>query len=263
MNRTQHKLSLKTVGYPIIFLVIIFGMPVLLSIAAKYPIFSFAPGEVGTWITFWGSYFGAIIGASAVYFVARYQINKQHEQQIKAIEIENIQSTKREMKQFYLKNKLVKIEEMQKILTKIEGITLNLNNDLLEFVIHSESIGMDYKSKRNVDPVESIYKLRKRLRNLHLEIVSEMSSLAVLSKYIKRMEKEYLFLQQKIFELHQEIKECYYKDEAYKKYLFGPPDELFLLENAEIIMRTINYLRVDYLNYELKSTLDEIERFAK
>ena len=70
-------------------------VPVLLAKLLELNIFSFAMGKVDTWITFWGSYLGAIIGASVVYFVAQLQMKSQQELQIEAIKIENQNSTRR------------------------------------------------------------------------------------------------------------------------------------------------------------------------
>lgn len=122
------------------FFIVLIGIPILLVSLLDAEIFSYASGEVESWITFWGSYIGAIFGASAVYFVSRFQIKKQYEQQIKAIEIENTHSTKREMKQFYLTNKLNKIEEMQEILNNLNVITIDFNNELVEFAISKEAL---------------------------------------------------------------------------------------------------------------------------
>ncbi|RBP85974.1 hypothetical protein DFO70_1366 [Cytobacillus firmus] len=137
----------------IIAVVILLMAPIFIAKLLEINFFSFARGEVDTWIMFWGSYLGAIVGASVVYFVAQLQMKKQHELQIKAIKIENENSTRREMHHFYLTNKLEKIEEMQEHFNKLSSLVLQLNNDLLIFAIACEAIEKDIKSKReNFDP---------------------------------------------------------------------------------------------------------------
>lgn len=53
----------------------------IIAFALNIPIFRFASGEVGAWISFWGSYGGALIGAVMVYMVTRYQIKSEREGQ--------------------------------------------------------------------------------------------------------------------------------------------------------------------------------------
>lgn len=67
----------------LIFLLVIsiLGIPLALVFILQTDLFNFSIGEVDSWITFWGSYIGAIIGASVVYFVARIQIKSQYDQQ--------------------------------------------------------------------------------------------------------------------------------------------------------------------------------------
>ncbi|MGA3601747.1 hypothetical protein [Lysinibacillus agricola] len=246
----------------VMFFVVLIGIPILLVFLLHAEIFSYASGEVESWITFWGSYIGAIFGASAVYFVSRFQIKKQYEQQIKAIEIENTHSTKREMKQFYLTNKLEKIEEMQEILNNLYTITIDINNELVEFAVHKEALEKKIQSNRNVDFIEGIYKLRTNLQKNYFKATSELVRFSVLSEYVKDVNPSFSFIQYEFLELYDEVKECYYSDEMYKEYLIKP-DEPYISENADRVFKKITYLREAFLQNELKTILNEIEEYIK
>src|SRR5699024_12072679 len=64
-------------------------LPFLFSYSLKHEWLQFISGPIESWIGFWGSYIGAIIGSAAVFIVAKHQIKKQHEQQINDIQAES------------------------------------------------------------------------------------------------------------------------------------------------------------------------------
>ncbi|MCM3705330.1 hypothetical protein M3205_06255 [Cytobacillus firmus] len=244
--------------------VLFFTAPVLVASLLEMGIFSFAKGEVDTWITFWGSYLGAIVSASVVYFVAQLQIKKQQELQIEAIRIENENSTRREMKNFYLKNKLEKIEEMQNSLKKLATLNINLNNDLLTFAITKDAIDRGIKSNRNDDdPIERIYLLRTNLRKQHLEMTEALLKLNVLDDYIQGLSGKIFDLHEEFQGLYEEVRNCYYSDEKYKEYLSLPNERRFITDNSEIINRKISQLSFNDLQALLRSILNEIENYMK
>lgn len=240
-------------------------VPVLLAKLLELNIFSFAMGEVDTWITFWGSYLGAIIGASVVYFVAQLQMKRQQELQIEAIKIENKNSTRREMHQYYLTNKLEKIEEMHKLFNELSSLSIKLNNNLLKFAISREAIDKDIKSENyNFNPKEKIYQLRGELSDNHYEMSSIFTRLIVLSEYIHQgIKSEVLQLQDEFLKIFDDVKECYFSDEIYKKYLKGSGDKLFILDSVSIFTRRLSRVSFGDLQKELRNTLRDIDAFIK
>lgn len=240
-------------------------VPVLLAKLLELNIFSFAMGEVDTWITFWGSYLGAIIGASVVYFVAQLQMKRQQELQIEAIKIENQNSTRREMHQFYLTNKLEKIEEMHKLFNELSSLSIKINNDLLKFAISREAIDKDIKSRNdNFNPKEKIYHLRGELSKYHYEMSSIFVRLIVLSEYIHHgIKNEVLHIQDEFLKIFEEVRECYYSDDMYKKYLKGSGDDLFILDSVKIFTRKLSQVSFGDLQKELRHTLRDIDAFIK
>lgn len=245
--------------------VMLFIAPIIVAKLLEINFFSFAKGEVDTWIMFWGSYLGAIVGAGVVYFVAQLQMKKQKELQIEAIKIENVNSTRREMHKFNLTNQLEKIEEMHELFNKLLLLSLNLNNDLLLFAISMESIEKDIKSTReSFDPKEKIYQLRGELKEYHLEMSYIFMRLTVLSEYINHeMKNEVLQLQEDFIEIYDEVRECYYSTELYKKYLKGSGDEPFILDNVKTFTSRVSLVSFGDLQRELRYTLQEIKIFIK
>lgn len=260
-------------GTKLFIFIIIIATPIILGSLIKLNIFSWSAGDVDSWIMFWGSYIGAIIGASAVYFVAQHQITKQYEQQmfllkleseqqLKAIELENIQSTRRELKKFNLTNKLEKIEEMLTILERLSSLNISLNNDLVTFSVIKYDLDKGFKdSNKSVEELEErIYSLRTDYTRHHFEIMRELMRVNVLSEYVPKSSNQVTNLQKCFTDLLGDVKECYYSDEKYIKYLIDPDSEDYAIEQSREIHEIIIDLSFFNLQTELRYVLDKIER---
>lgn len=100
--------------YVIIFIIvslILIAFPFVLDMLIQNGVIAFAPGAIDSWIDFLGSYIGAIIGASVVYFVALMQVKKQNEQQMVLLELRSKYELQREMRFFYSTKLMEKVEE--------------------------------------------------------------------------------------------------------------------------------------------------------
>lgn len=95
----------------IIIAIFIIILPFILDSLIGHNILSFSPGGNDSWIGFWGSYIGAIIGASVVYFVAKIQIQKQDEQQMIELAIKGEHELRIDMRTFQATIHVDKIEE--------------------------------------------------------------------------------------------------------------------------------------------------------
>lgn len=110
-------------GTYISVVLLLVSFPFLLDVLIKNGIFSFSPGNIGSWIDFSGSYVGAIIGASVVFFVAIIQTKKQNEQQFESMEIRAKFEQQKDMRFFYTTKLMEKIEE-----------TIEANDELLNYI---------------------------------------------------------------------------------------------------------------------------------
>ncbi|WP_156289436.1 hypothetical protein [Oceanobacillus salinisoli] len=221
----------------IIAVLSLIGFPIVLTILMDFPIFNFASGQVDSWITFWGSYVGAIIGASVVYFVARLQINKQYEQQIRGIKLENEHSTKREMRQFLITNKLGKYEQLIEVCNQLADLNIEISNQFVRYVTFTDIVNNKESPEKEKELKDNIYELKSKHMEYYSILVLKIMRLITLLNYVPDLKQEGIDLQQLFTELWDEAKSCYLSKEKYKEYL--NPDEKFLLSNSEIINKKL------------------------
>lgn len=238
-------------------LLIIIGFPVLLTIFLKLSAFQFAPGTVDSWIAFWGSYVGAIVGASVVYFVAQLQMKKQQELQIEAIKLENKHSTSREMEQFLITTKLDKYEKIIEVCERLSDITIKISNEFVSFVTYKDIINNKEDSQKENEYKEKVYEIKIKHHEYHSLLIQNTSKLGTLSNYSPDIVESCTKLTVKINNLWLEARECYLSKDGYKNYL--KPNERYLLEDAEFIMDTLMYLIKD-LNKKISNELIKIEK---
>lgn len=106
--------------YPKIKIIsIILAIPIVMAFFMLIPLFNFATGSAESWITFWGSYLGALIGAATVYLVTSIQIKEQRQIQLEAIKKENKHALDRDMRQYYFRIEIEKTQEMSEVIDKI------------------------------------------------------------------------------------------------------------------------------------------------
>ncbi|QOS88754.1 hypothetical protein [Peribacillus sp. JNUCC41] len=241
----------------ILFFLLLIGFPIVLTLLLRLSIFRFAPGQVDSWIAFWGSYVGAIIGASVVYFVAKLQIGKQYEQQIKSIKLENEHSISREMEQFLITTRLGKYEKTIKVCEKLSNLTIELNNEFVKYVTYTDIINNKEDPDRENDFKEKIYAIRTKHSEFHALIILNTTELMTLSNYSPDIKDYCTKLTWKLNGLWAEAKGCYYSKDEYKNYL--KPNEQYLLKDAEFILSTLLEL-IKELNNKINSELIKIEK---
>lgn len=104
----------------------------------KEDFFSFAGGSTDSWISFWGSYGGALIGALTVYLVTSLQIKSQRDLQIQLIKTEHDNAINRENRSLYLNQQYEKIEDSFAKIDEIILLYTKLNNSVSSFVFYRE-----------------------------------------------------------------------------------------------------------------------------
>lgn len=239
------------------FILVLIGFPVVVAILLDFSIFKFATGQVDSWIMFWGSYLGAIIGASAVYFVAQLQIKKQHEQQIEAIRIENKHSISREIEQFLITTRLNKFEEAIKTCEKISDITLNLSNDFVEYVTLTDIINNEESPAREEEFKQKVYEIKRKHREYHALIILNVTELEILSNYSSDIKDNCISITTSLSNMWSEAKNCYFSKEGYKNYL--KPNEKSLLKDFDFLISTLVQL-IKVLNNNISLELTNIEQ---
>lgn len=147
----------------ILIILILLIVPGIMAVFMEEPVFSKAPGEVESWISFWGSYLGGIVGMIAVVVTTFFMIgnqNKHHNEQLEkqseqnkllleeqakhhqeqleeqrlAIEKTAILNERTENKRIYVSFLFKKNEEVLEILMKIVGLYLERHNHIINIV---------------------------------------------------------------------------------------------------------------------------------
>lgn len=240
-----------------IFILVLIGFPVIVAIFLDFSIFEFATGQVDSWIMFWGSYLGAIIGASAVYFVAQLQIKKQHEQQLEAIRIENKHSISREMEQFLITTRLDKYEKTIRTCEKLLNVTMKLSNEFVEYVTYKDILNNKESPEREEELEQKVYEIKSKHREYHALMILNVTELEVLSNYSPEIKDTCADITLKLNDLWLEAKNCYLSKDGYKNYLF--PNESFLLKDTEPLLNKLTHL-IRLLNNKISIELIDIER---
>lgn len=241
----------------LLFILVLVGFPVILTLSLNLPVFQFASGQVDSWIAFWGSYIGAIIGASAVYFVAKFQIQKQHEKQLSAIDIENKYNSKREMEQFLITTKLEKYEETIEVIERLSQLLMKMSNEFVEFVTYTDIINNREDPIKEEELKEKVYMIKSSHRNNHEAIMYNVTKLNILANYSSEIEKDCAVVITNFNNIWVEAKECYLSKNEYRKYV--KPNDKLLLKHSKETLDLLTEL-IHYFNDKISNQLVEIER---
>lgn len=114
----RNKLKIYVISLTLITLIVLL-LPFSLSYLMKKQVFYFTSGAIDSWILFWGSYVGAIIGSIAALVIAHFEIKKQHEQQIQEIVNESEFMFQRDIEGYLLRYKIEKLDEMIQLATDL------------------------------------------------------------------------------------------------------------------------------------------------
>lgn len=213
----------------IVLSAIVILLPFLLDALIKYELLTFSPGAIDAWIGFWGSYIGAIIGASVVYFVAKIQMKKQDEQQIRELELRGTYEMKREMKMFYTTMRTEKIEEFIHVTDEFTEVIRGLFYHMIQ--VANVLSDPDIEEREKVEMIEEIKLLGEPDAEKGEVLAGKVDHLC---RYIYELDDERV----KILILMQKLKaEWESIEENYEKYvldqdaitgglnLFGVPKE--------------------------------------
>lgn len=226
-----------------------------MSLLLTLPIFSKALGSVDSWIGFWGSYLGALIGAGIVYFVTNKQVTAQRDIQIEAIKNEHDNALKRDMKQFHFRTQIDKIEEFNDL---IEGLIDSLHIFSKEYLDHIrykqrlliiKSLNSSIDKEKENCYNEKIEKITFDSRYQVDSIDKVFFKMARLSLYVEDTSAHVVKIKGHVDNFIKEIEKGY-KDED--------PDEHVVSRNYEEFIKLIFLLQTDVLEPKLKEKIEEM-----
>lgn len=248
------------------YVLVILGViitPLIMSLLLKVPMFGFADGNVESWIGFWGSYVGALIGAATVYFVTNLQVKEQRNIQLQAIKKEHENALKRELKQFHFKNEVEKIEEFNDLIEDTMDLVLKSLNEFTGYITYTHILygGQDEYTKEQ----EKEYK--GEIRNFHMESLNWIHKLTKatmkmhrLSAYIEDAKLPVADITNQIESFIVELRNGYQDKYSFKKYPnFNKPA---LSEHIDEFSRKFLILKENVLQPKLEEKISEMKRNA-
>ncbi|MEW9502797.1 hypothetical protein [Jeotgalibacillus marinus] len=246
------------------------------------PLFSWALGSVDSWIAFWGSYLGALIGAGIVYFVTnkqvqaqrelhskeleaqvellRKQIEAERETQLDLLKDEHNNALKRDMRQFYFRNQVEKIEGFYDL---IDELVLSTNKCLNDFFYVVKLSDIYYKSRGGSESEQLVLKIEElqlkasdwydilnsvvfKMRSLQLSVENTGSTVNDIGNEINNLIKE--------------IKTCYGDRDSLLRYT--KPDTQPLSKTQDSITDFLSKLR-NVLQPQLNAKIKEMKTMSE
>lgn len=234
-----------------------------MSFLIKLSLFSFASGSTDAWITFWGSYMGALIGAGIVYLVTTLQIKEQRSIQIEAIREEHKNALNREMKQYHFRNQIDKIEEFYEVLDELTDSIMKCSNEFTKYLTFSEILygGRDKPSEEQeikfkgiireyrgnlYDWIHNLTILEFKMRRLSLYIEDTDSYVKEIARYLNGFVNE--------------LKSAYGDKNSFKVYFNSTEsyNQRFQSNNLDSLINTLSLLSHNVLERELNKKINEM-----
>ncbi|MGB2872213.1 hypothetical protein, partial [Psychrobacillus psychrotolerans] len=187
---------------------------------------------------------------------------EQMQVQIESIELNNKANQKREMKQFYLTNQLNKIEGIIEITNSLMSSNVSLNNDLVRFSVVKEAIENGDFVERKDEFDNTIRELRENFYILHGDLTNLLFRFTILLNYLPGVKKEYMEMQDSFTKLLDEIRNCYFSTDAYKKYTKLSEQETYVTSTGVSIHEQLITFNI-YLQNELQTIINEIVKYSK
>jgi hypothetical protein len=230
--------------------------PLVISLLLKIDLFSFSEGSVESWIAFWGSYAGALIGAATVYLVTRVQINKNEKLQLEAIKLENENALKREMQQFQFTNRLKKLEEFDILIEDILDLVQKCANDYTLYIGHNKILFSN--QKLSIESTEYSQKIIRDSKDKHIEWFQKLAknflAMRRLNMYIEV--SHHLRIVDKYYEeFTGEIISGYYRTDSYLNYGDDPGEVPFSYNN---LSKSLKELKTRVLEPKLRKEIQKM-----
>lgn len=238
--------------------------PIFIAALSRVPIFQYSPGNFNSWIGYWGSYLGAIIGASVVYFVSKMQIEAQNQLQLDAIDKENKITLDREMEQYYFRLEVEKLEDFFNEIDLFNRIVTNSYNDFVQYLVNSEALYSE-RDKLNEEQTER-FTTEVRIKRMDLykwinEGFSNISILKRLSLYVDDSKTVIMDIETEFESYITEVKTAFWNKYSYEQYFIaeGAGNDDALIESKRVINQLLNYLAVDILQPKLQAKINAMK----
>lgn len=260
-------MKLKTLIVLIILFLLIF-LPFSIAFFMEVEILYFASGNIDSWILFWGSYVGAIIGSLVVYIVANFQLKKQHEQQISDVKNESILLYHRDIDGYFLKNKLDKLDSMfeltNQLLYKLEEVH-SFFQEFCELLYLNDKEELKHIYPNITEEVywDKINILKENTQNNHSQVHSIYRKLRTSASYVPEMSDNLNKIDTELMNFSREINFMLNHNE-YKQYMDKTKDSQVIFNTPSLLVlfqMLPNFIKHG-LQKELSNSLSHIKVLA-
>ncbi|SIS43483.1 hypothetical protein [Salimicrobium flavidum] len=233
--------------------------PLIMSLLIKVPLFNFSSGTTDSWIGFWGSYLGALVGAGTVYMVTNIQIQEQRKIQLESIREEHYNALKREMKQYHFRNQIDKIEDFNETIEEFLDTLTKCSNDFTKYITYTHILYGEqdnYTKEEETKYKEEIKELKDELYNWIHRLNRLNFRINRLSLYIEDTSSYTKSISSQLVEFVDELKSGYRDDYSFKKYLDF--NQASLNHHLEQFMGLTSQLLNNVLQPKLEQKINEM-----
>ena len=223
----------------------------------------FASGAIDSWILFWGSYVGAIIGSIAVYVVAKIQIKKQHEQQIEEIKSESEHLYQRDIEGYLLRNKIDKLDAMVKVADELYLRLKDIEKDVYPMM---ETLLLDSIDDLNISDEEKEGKYDFFFENItenNKQSNLLLRKLRTLSSYLPEMKEDLNEIETLLQEVDRDINIVFNVENGYRRFMsMSYPNITLEIPSLPSLHKKLPEFIVYKLRAELQKNLHEVKVLA-
>ncbi|MFE8701552.1 hypothetical protein ACFYKX_13185 [Cytobacillus sp. FJAT-54145] len=234
--------------------------PLIMSLLIKLHLFSYALGKVDSWIGFWGSYLGALIGAGTVYVVTSKQIKEQRKIQLESIREEHDNALRREMKQYHFRNQIDKIEEFYEIIEEFLDTLTKCSNDFTKYVTYTHVLygGQDtYTNEEEAKFKAEIKEIKAEYYNW-IHLLNRLNfKISRLSLYIEDTSYYAKCISIQLDEFINELKAGYKDKYSFNKFLVNA-NQSSLNHHLKEFLKLTSQLLINVLEPKLEQKIKEM-----
>lgn len=246
----------KTFILTLIIVSVVMLSPFLLSLLMEKEWLRFVSGQTDSWIGFWGSYIGAIIGAIAIFIVARIEIKARHDQQNKDINRENDILYKRAMEGYLIRNKIEKIDEMIYVADELYSTVKRQEKEMIKMVkmrFEDDAKILQLSEEEKEFQYDTIYTNVTTCTNQNM---SYYKKLLTLCSYVPEAEDELYNIGELLTALDQYVIKIFNNEKGYLEFCEFD-DEHSRVGFVLPIMGEIHRQLPEFIVYHLKDNLSE------
>lgn len=245
--------------------IILIVIPTIMVLLLFFPLFKYAPGDLNSWIPFWGSYLGAIIGLSAVVYATHIQLKEQKEYMKNEADLND----RKERSRLYTNLVIERLFELEKLILTLDSVTskrINIIRDYCQIEEEKQNFEQEnnWKKKFKIDlsvgDKSILNKLNNELETYKSTETKYRGEISTLSARLKAMIIFFPEMEDSIDDLRKELVEQ-----------LSTPFDIISSENPDVkrlndfnnksrdLMKKHNNKIMNIINKKIKSVSEELK----